>query len=39
MKRTIHHHLVIASPAQPGAAIQLDCFVAVLLAMTGAKVP
>src|SRR6185295_10558996 len=25
---------VIASPAQPGAAIQLDCFVAPLLAMT-----
>ena len=27
--------IVIASPAQPGVAIQLDCFVAALLAMTG----
>ncbi len=26
--------LVIASPATPGVAIQLDCFVATLLAMT-----
>jgi|SoimicmetaTmtHPB_FD_contig_41_193474_length_480_multi_1_in_0_out_0_2 hypothetical protein len=25
---------VIASPATPGVAIQLDCFVAALLAMT-----
>jgi len=26
--------LVIASPVQPGVAIQMDCFVASLLAMT-----
>ena len=28
---------VIASPALPGVAIQLDCFVAALLAMTGGR--
>lgn len=28
---------VIASPATPGVAIQMDCFVAVLLAMTGER--
>jgi hypothetical protein len=29
---------VIASPAQPGVAIQLDCFVAPLLAMTTGQI-
>ncbi len=30
---------VIASPAKPGVAIQLDCFVAGLLAMTAEDKP
>jgi hypothetical protein len=31
--------IVIASPVQPGVAIQMDCFVALLLAMTGGMRP